>query len=287
MDEAKLQEIEARANETVLRCVKGGDCDAPARWQKQTVRGIVRACYDHVGNRAGWRPIVAIELDVLDLADEFRRYDGEEDELLRQAATQAEHLQLDAEDRAKRAERARDAARAEVARLRAEHAAQLAAVTAERDALRAERDGEHDLIARQATILTAVADALKGPPPALSSHSHHDLGAVAAATVAQLPPLVACVDALRAAATAAGWRDADATGETLVAWVRRGAMRECLAIEAPKVRALRTAVNALCNVRTLRATCAEGETWRAHVHDKDWTDARANALAVLNATGGE
>ena len=42
---------------------------------------------------------------------------------------------------------------------------------------------------------------------------------------AQLAPLVACVDALRAAATAAGWRDADATGETLVAWVRRGAMQ--------------------------------------------------------------
>jgi hypothetical protein len=100
----------------------------------------------------------------------------------------------------------------------------------ERDALRAELDGEHDLIARQSSILTAVADALKGPPPALSSHSHHDLGAVAAATVAQLPPLVACVDALRAAATAAGWRDADASGETLVAWVRRGAMRECLAV---------------------------------------------------------
>ncbi len=98
-------------------------------------------------------------------------------------------------------------------------------VTAERDALRAERDGEHDLIARQEGILTAVANALKGAPPALRTHSHHDLGAVAAATVAQQAPLVACVDALRAAATAAGWRDADATGETLVAWVRRGAMQ--------------------------------------------------------------
>ena len=103
-------------------------------------------------------------------------------------------------------------------------------VTRERDALRAERDGEHDLIARQAAILTAVADALKGTPPALSSHSHHDLGAVAAATVAQQAPLVACVDALRAAATAAGWRDADATGETLVAWVRRGALLDAARI---------------------------------------------------------
>lgn len=104
---------------------------------------------------------------------------------------------------------------------------------------------------------------------------------------AQLAPLVACVDALRAAARAAGWRDADATGETLVAWVRRGAMQEAHASTAPKVRALRTAINALCDVRTLRSTCTEGETWRAHVHDKDWTDARVNALAVLNAMGGE
>lgn len=104
--------------------------------------------------------------------------------------------------------------------------AQLAAVTAERDALRAEHDGEHDLIARQAAILTAVANALKGPPPALRTHSHHDLGAVAAATVAQQAPLVACVDALRSAARDAGWRDADATGDSLVAWVRRGGARK-------------------------------------------------------------
>ncbi len=41
---------------------------------------------------------------------------------------------------------------------------------------------------------------------------------------AQLAPLVACVDALRSAARDAGWRDADATGEHLVAWVRRGAL---------------------------------------------------------------
>jgi len=47
---------------------------------------------------------------------------------------------------------------------------------------------------------------------------------------AQQAPLVACVDALRAAATAAGWRDADATGETLVAWVRRGALLDAARI---------------------------------------------------------
>jgi hypothetical protein len=47
---------------------------------------------------------------------------------------------------------------------------------------------------------------------------------------AQQEPLVACVDALRAAASDSGWRDALATGEHLVAWVRRGALREALAI---------------------------------------------------------
>ena len=108
--------------------------------------------------------------------------------------------------------------------------ADLAAVTAERDALRAEHTADCGLIAKQFAILTAVADELKGTPPALSSHSHHDLGAVAAATVAQQAPLVACVDALRAAATAAGWRDADATGETLVAWVQRGALLDAARI---------------------------------------------------------
>lgn len=60
---------------------------------------------------------------------------------------------------------------------------------------------------------------------------------------AQLAPLVACVDALRAAARAAGWSDADATGETLVAWVRREEREACARIadtaaEAAKVRAL-------------------------------------------------
>lgn len=137
---------------------------------------------------------------------------------------------------------------------RAELVAQLAAVTAERDRAlgvvdslitqanevnahrRAERAAEaveidalHGLIAKQGDILTAVANALKGPPPELMRHSHHDLGAVAAATVAQQAPLVACVDALRAAARDAGWRDAGATGAELVAWVRRGEREACAA----------------------------------------------------------
>lgn len=223
-------------------------------------------------------------------------------------------------ERAERAERERDTAVATLETRTAEHALaveHLAAVTADRDEMAARRD---DALADYAAVneylggivrawqragnderrmadtfvsglrreLEEARDSGRGEWwEACRGGNPAPLRTELAVLRRQLPPLVACVDALRAAATAAGWRDADATGETLVAWVRRGAMRECLAIEAPKVRALRTAVNALCNVRTLRATCAEGETWRAHVHDKDWTDARANALAVLNATGGE
>jgi len=99
----------------------------------------------------------------------------------------------------------------------------------ERDDLRAEHAADCDLIARQAAILTAVADALKGPPPALRTHSHHDLGAAAAATVAQQAPLLDAHDALVAAARAAGWMGAGATGAELVAWVRRGEREAALA----------------------------------------------------------
>lgn len=130
---------------------------------------------------------------------------------------------------------------------------EIAAVTRERDALHAERDGEHDLIARQAAILTAVADALKGTPSALMRHSHHDLGAVAAATVAQLAPLAATHDALVAAAHSAGWRDAGATPEELIAWVRRGERERCDdAITARLVEAVREV-----REKTYRGTGAE------------------------------
>jgi hypothetical protein len=74
---------------------------------------------------------------------------------------------------------------------------------AARDAAeRAERERaiDCDLIARQAGILTAVADALKGPPPALSSHSHHDLGDVARRVVAERDDARAEVETLRAEA---------------------------------------------------------------------------------------
>lgn len=55
--------------------------------------------------------------------------------------------------------------------------------------------------------------------------------------LAQLAPLTRDVDALRAAARAAGWRDADATGEHLVAWVRRGAMADAARIAEDHGRA--------------------------------------------------
>lgn len=73
---------------------------------------------------------------------------------------------------------------------------------------------------------------------------------------AQQAPLVACVDALRAAARDAGWRDADATGETLVAWVRRGEREAC--VDAITAR-LAEAVSEV-REKTYRGTGAERDT---------------------------
>ena len=42
------------------------------------------------------------------------------------------------------------------------------------------------LLSRQHAILTGVADALRGDPGPLASHSHHDLAERAASTVAAL-----------------------------------------------------------------------------------------------------
>lgn len=42
--------------------------------------------------------------------------------------------------------------------------------------LRAELDGTEETVIRQGEILRRVALALKGPPPPLTRHSHHDLG---------------------------------------------------------------------------------------------------------------
>jgi hypothetical protein len=74
---------------------------------------------------------------------------------------------------------------------------------AARDAAeRAERERaiDCDLIARQAGILASVADALKGAPAALSSHSHHDLGDVARRVTAERDDARAEVETLRAEA---------------------------------------------------------------------------------------
>jgi hypothetical protein len=65
-------------------------------------------------------------------------------------------------------------------------ASELRALLDALDAAEREHVTDCDLIARQSAILTAVADALKGTPPALSSHSHHDLGDVARRVVAAL-----------------------------------------------------------------------------------------------------
>ena len=47
----------------------------------------------------------------------------------------------------------------------------------------AELDELHALVDRQSTILTGVANALRGNPPPLASHSHHDLAERAAGVV--------------------------------------------------------------------------------------------------------
>lgn len=48
------------------------------------------------------------------------------------------------------------------------------------DAAEKELAEAHALIARQAAILTGVANALRGEPPPLKTHSHHDLAERAA-----------------------------------------------------------------------------------------------------------
>ena len=91
---------------------------------------------------------------------------------------------------------------------RAELAAQLATATASVQQLRA----DVELATAQRDAEACRADDAEGEQDVLR---------------AQQAPLVACVDALRAAARDAGWRDADASGETLVAWVRRGEREAC------------------------------------------------------------
>jgi hypothetical protein len=59
---------------------------------------------------------------------------------------------------------------------------------------RTELDQLDALLARQHAILTGVADALRGDPGPLASHSHHDLAERAAATVAEAAQMRAIVE---------------------------------------------------------------------------------------------
>ena len=86
MNEAKLQEIEARANETVRRCVASFGCDAPARWQRTEAFGVARACDACAGDRSGWSPIGSSDLDALDLVAEVRRLTAALDAARREGA---------------------------------------------------------------------------------------------------------------------------------------------------------------------------------------------------------
>ena len=55
--------------------------------------------------------------------------------------------------------------------------------------LEAEAEINHRLISRQSDLLTGVANALRGEPDELSTHSHHDLPERARAVVGELAEL--------------------------------------------------------------------------------------------------
>lgn len=74
-------------------------------------------------------------------------------------------------------------------------AVELERVIADRDAQVTEYDA---LLKRQSQIMTGVANALRGVPPPLTQHSHHDLAERAAAVVAERDALSVEVLALRA-----------------------------------------------------------------------------------------
>jgi chromosome segregation ATPase len=65
----------------------------------------------------------------------------------------------------------------------------------ELDESEVELDELHDLVEKQSAILTGVANALKGTPPDLMSHSHHDLADVAKQVVKERDDLKAKLDA--------------------------------------------------------------------------------------------
>lgn len=136
---------------------------------------------------------------------------------------------------------------------RAELAAQLAAVTAERDValeecstLRRGLDHADGVIDHTRASLGAADD--EGASVAAQRVTRE-----LAALRAQQAPLLACVDAMRAAATSAGWRDADATGETLVAWVRRGEREACARVADDEARDSRGNEGAVCAAQSIAA----------------------------------
>jgi len=136
---------------------------------------------------------------------------------------------------------------------------------------RAEIDHLDALLARQHAILTGVANALRGDPGPLASHSHHDLAERAAAVVAERDAAVA--DAARARAAYA----TDLAG--LRAEVRRADD------ERAAWRGLRDAARGM-----LAALEAPAPVWDADESEHDEHAARLtvalNAVRAMLAGGG-
>ena len=145
---------------------------------------------------------------------------------------------------------------------RAELAAQLAAVTRERDAEAAarylaqkDRDTQVDALGHAlATLRDSVLAALGAQP-------HEDAAEVAQrvtrerdVALGQIGPLLDAHDALVAAARAAGWTGAGATGAELVAWVRRGEREACARVADDEARDSEGNDGAVCAAQSIAAT---------------------------------
>jgi len=136
------------------------------------------------------------------------------------------------------------------------------------DELQDEVDELHAIVARQRAILTGVANALRGDPGPLASHSHHDLAERTGAVVAERDAAVA--DAARARAAYA----TDLDG--LRAEVRRADD------ERAAWRDLRDAVRAY-----LTALDEPAPVWDADESEHDAHAARVGrAMVVLSALAG-
>ena len=97
----------------------------------------------------------------------------------------------------------------------------------------AEVDRLDALLARQHAILTGVADALRGDPGPLASHSHHDLAERAAAMVRERDALRdaarECLDALEAPAPVWDADESEHDEHAARLEVARGALRALVA----------------------------------------------------------